>query len=374
MSPTRSVAVAGVATTDYGAFPETDATGLAVRALSDALADAGLQRQNVDGLITSRVPSHPRFCELAGIDPHFVLQLPAYGRLTGVAIKAAIDAVLAGHVEVVALAYGNDGRSKRVHYGGGDSEEEQTLWHAWGMTSPGAQHALMFQRHNALHGTTTEQLGEISVAFRHHASLNESAVMRKPITLEDHHKSRFIVAPLRLLDYCLINDGGVALVITTSERARACRRPPVEVLAAATAGELSQTSFPPEDFWHAPLAACAAESYGSAGIAPDDVDTAQIYDNFTPTVVFTLEGLGFCERGEGGSFVENGALSLRGRLPSNTSGGHLSESYMQGWALNVEAVRQLRGEAGARQVPDCEIAQYAAAAPLCSSIIYAIGR
>lgn len=374
MNATRSVAVAGVATTAYGSFPETDATGLAVRALSDALADAGLQRQDVDGLITCRVPSHPRFCELAGIDPHFVLQLPAYGRMTGVAIRAAIDALLAGHVEVVALAYGNDGRSKRVHYGGGDSEEEQALWHAWGMTSPGAQHALLFQRHSALHGTTSEQLGEISVAFRHHASLNESAVMRTPITLEDHHKSRFIVAPLRLLDYCLINDGGVALVITTSERARACRRPPVEVLAAATAGELSQASFPPEDFWHAPLAECAAESYGGAGIAPDDVDTAQIYDNFTPTVVFTLEGLGFCERGEGGSFVEDGALSLRGRLPSNTSGGHLSESYMQGWALNVEAVRQLRGEAGARQVPDCEIAQYAAAAPLCSSIIYAIGR
>lgn len=372
MSAGHTAAVAGVATTAYGSFPETDAMGLARQALMDALSDAGLQRADVDGLITCRVPSHTRFSEIAGINPNFVLEIPPYGRLTGVAIKAAVDAVLAGHVEVVALAYGNNGRSRRVQYGGGDADVavEQRLWHAWGMTSPGAQHALLFRRHSALYGTTTQQLGHISVTFRDHASRNDSAVMRKTITLEDHENSRFIVEPLRLLDYCLINDGGVALVITTSERARACRKPPVEVLAAATKGNFSQASFPPEDFWHAPLAACAAESFGAAGITREDVDTAQIYDNFTPTVIFTLEGLGFCARGEGGFFVEDGALSLGGRLPTNTSGGHLSESYMQGWALNVEAVRQLRGEARNRQVPNCRIAQYAAAAPISSSIIY----
>lgn len=372
MSRTRAAAVAGVATTAYGSFPHTNATGLALQALDDALADAGLERRDIDGLITCRVPEHPRFCELAGIDPNFVLELPAYGRFTGMAIKTAVDALVAGQVEVVALAYGNDGRSKRVHYGGGDAEGEQSLWHAWGMTSPGAQHALLFQRHSALYGTTTEQLAHVSVAFRNHALLNDSAVMRTPITVEDHEKSRLIVAPLRLLDYCLINDGGVALVLTTMERARSCRRPPVEVLATATAGALSNSSFPPDDFWHGPLAACT-QSFDAAGITPEDVDVAQIYDNFTPTVVFTLEGLGFCPRGEGGPFVQDGALSLGGTLPTNTSGGHLSESYMQGWSLNVEAVRQLRGEAGARQVPDCTIAQYAAAAPLCSSIIYGRG-
>ena len=369
----RRAAVAGVATTAYGSFPETDATGLALRALSEALDDAGLERHEVDGLITSRVPAHPRFCELAGLDPSFVLELPAYGRFTGMAIKTAVDALLAGHVEIIALAYGNDGRSRRVHYGGGNAEGEQSLWHAWGMTSPGAQHALLFQRHSGLYGTTTEQLAHISVAFRDHASLNESAVMRNPITVKDHENSRLIVAPLRLLDYCLINDGGVALVLTTLERARACRRPPVQILATATASALSDSSFPPDDFWYAPLTACA-ESFAAAGITPEEVDVVQIYDNFTPTVIFTLEGLGFCGRGEGGPFVEGGALSLGGSLPSNTSGGHLSESYMQGWALNAEAVRQVRGEAGARQVPACRIAQYAAAAPLCSSIIYGTGE
>lgn len=368
------MAVVGVATTSYGSFPETDGMALAVQALVEALEDAGIQRRDVAGLITSRIPSHPRFCELAGIDPRFALELPAYGRLTGVAIKAAMDAIHTGQVEVVALAYGNDGRSRRVRYGGGDSEGEQPLWHAWGMTSPGAQHALLFRRHMSLYGTTTEQLAHIAVAFRQHAHLNESAVMRDPITIEDHQNSRLIVAPLRLLDYCLINDGGTAMVLTTSERARSCRKPPVHVLAVATAGQLSGSSFPPDDFWHRAMSVCAEEVYGRVGIGPADIDTAQIYDNFTPTVIFTLEGFGFCQPGEGGEFVEGGALSLGGRVPTNTSGGHLSESYMHGWALNVEAVRQLRGEAGRRQVAGAEIAQYMAAAPLSSSVIYGAAR
>jgi acetyl-CoA acetyltransferase len=290
--------------------------------------------------------------------------------MSGVGIAAAANAVADGRAEVVALAYGNDGRSRRVYYGGAGSGEDRDLWQAWGMTSPGAEHALLFRRHSHLYGTTSRQLAEVSVAFRGHAALNPAAVMREPITVEDHQRSRFIVEPLHLLDYCLINDGGVALVVTTLERARDCRRSPVEVLAAATAGGLAEASFPPEDFWRAPMEACADDSFGRAGLAHADVDVAQIYDNFSPTVLFTLEGFGYCGTGEGGAFVEDGALRLGGRLPTNTSGGHLSESYMQGWALNVEAVRQVRGEGGERQVPGARVAHYMCAAPLCSSILY----
>jgi acetyl-CoA acetyltransferase len=132
------------------------------------------------------------------------------------------------------------------------------------------------------------------------------------------------------------------------------------------------SSFAP-NFWYDELQEVARQVYGMAGVGPQDIDALMTYDNFSPTVLFSLEGLGFCEKGESGAFVEGGRLGLKGSLPTNTDGGHLSNSYMQGWALNVEAVRQLRGECGSRQVPDCEIVQYAGATPCCRSIIYTRG-
>jgi acetyl-CoA acetyltransferase len=366
----RIAAAAGVATTAFGSFPETDATSLAVQALWGALDDASLSRRDIDALITMRVPAHWRFCELAGIDPDYVVPLPPFGRMTGVAIQIAAELVESGTAEVVALAYGNDGRSNRVRYGGSDWEEDQGLWRAWGMTSPGAEHALLFRRHQWLFGTTTEQLAAVSVAFRRHASMNPAATKRDPITIEDHEASRPIVLPLRLLDYCLINDGGVSIIVTSLERARSCPKPPVQILATATAGSLGASSTPPDDFWYEAMSRCAKAVYGRAGVGPQDVKCAQMYDNFTTNVLFTLEGFGFCGRGEGGAFVSTGALEPGGGLPSNTSGGGLSESYMQGWNLNVEAVRQVRGDAKERQVSGADVVQYMAAAPLCSSVIY----
>lgn len=368
----RQPAVAGVGSTRFGTFPETDAMGLALEALGVALDDAAVSPGEVDALITMRVPAHWRFCELAGIEPGYVLPLPAFGRMTGLAIQNAARLIAEGHARVVALAYGNDGRSRRVRYGGSDWIEDQGLWREWGMTSPGAEHALMFSRHQWEYGTTTEQLAAVSVAFRRHASMNPDAIMRKPITIEDHESSRPIVAPLRLLDYCLINDGGLAMVVTSIERARSSPKEPVIILAAATAGALSHSSFPPEDYFYDALSTCAGVAYAQAGVSPGDVDVAQIYDNFSTAVLFALEGFGFCNRGESGSFVEGGTLELGGRLPSNTSGGHLSESYMQGWNLNVEAVRQLRREAGNRQVSGARISQYMAVAGLCSSVVYGV--
>lgn len=376
MSPPahRRVAVSGVAVTAFGKLPDRDATALAHDALADALHDAGVTAADVDGLVTSRVPSYARLCELLAVNPRLVWPLPAHGRMSGVGIAAAAAAVADGRADVVALAYGNDGGSKGASYGGAGWDVDQSLWHAWGMTSPGAEHALLARRHMDLYGTTSEQLAAVSVAFRTHAGRNPGAVMRQPITVAGHQASRLIVDPLRLYDYCLINDGGVALVITTLERARAAPHPAVEILAWSTASSLRGSSLPPDDFWQAALRSCADEAYGQAGVGPADIDVAQIYDNFTPTVLLTLEGFGFCAPGEGGPFVQSGALELGGNLPTNTSGGHLSESYMQGWALNVEAVRQLRGELGARQVAGAEVAQYMAASPICSSIVYATPR
>jgi acetyl-CoA acetyltransferase len=228
----------------------------------------------------------------------------------------------------------------------------------------------MARRHMELYGTTPDHLGAVAKTIRAHAALNPAAVMRAPFTLSDYHATRFICEPLHLLDYCLINDGGVALILTSGERARDLAQPPVYLCGYGMATALAGSSFPPDDFWREPMSKAATASFGAAGIKHSDVSTLMIYDNFTPTVLFSLEGFGYCAPGESGPFAAAGHLALGARYPTNTSGGHLSESYMQGWALNVEAVRQVRGACGERQVKDCAFAHYMAAAPVCTSIIY----
>src|SRR5499426_1229012 len=270
------VAVAGVGTTRYGKLPEYDAYDLGVWALKEALADCGLGFDAIDGLIVNRIPDYQRFGEITGLDPRYTNTTPGQGRFSGICIQTAVAVIAAGMAETVALVYGNNGRSAGDHYGGASDAYGSGgagLWFPYGMTSPGAFHALMMRRHMEQYGTTAAQLGAVAMAFRKHASLNPDAVMRTPFTIEDYLAARFICEPLRLLDYCLINDGGVAMMI---------------------------------------------------------------YDNFTPTVLFSLEGFGFCPVGESGPWVADGKLQLGGAFPTNTSGGHLSESYMQGWALNVE--------------------------------------
>lgn len=361
----------GVGNTAYGNFPETDSYGLGAEALKKALDDAGLTIDDIDGMIVNRIPSYERFSEMVGLkNQTFGLQLQSSGRMSALSVMMATIALVTGQAKYIALVYGNNGRSVRDYYGGGPG-----LWSPWGFTSPGARHAMMFRRHMELYGTTTRQLAEVSVSVRYHACLNPDAVMRNPITIEDHESARFITAPLRLLDYCLINDGAVCMILTSKERAKDFRKPPVLI-----SGFGAQETFSPSaisnfdmDFWYPAVKAAGEQARGMAGVTHDDIDALMCYDNFSPTVLFSLEGLGFCKQGEAGSFVENGALSLGGRLPVNTDGGHMSNSYMQGWALNVEAVRQLRGECGARQVPDCEVVQYVQATPCTRSIIYTRG-
>jgi acetyl-CoA acetyltransferase len=307
--------------------------------------------------------------EVLGLNPRWTIPLPAHGRMSGMGIIEAATAIASGLCNYAVLLYANIGRSRRVNYGG---DEIQGIWGPWGFTSPGAAHAMAFRRHMEMFGTTTRQLAEVSVAVRYHACLNPDAVMRNPITIEDHESARFIAAPLRLLDYCLINDGAVCLILTSKERSRDFAKPPVLISGFGAADTFSPSSIAnfDMDFWYPAVSAAGRQAYDMAGVTHGDVDALMCYDNFSPTVLFSLEGLGFCARGEAGAFVEDGALSLGGRLPVNTDGGHLSNSYMQGWALNVEAVRQLRGECGARQVLDCEVVQYVQATPCSRSIIY----
>ena len=369
----NKVAVVGVGNTDFGRLPGYSPYDLGLWAFKNALNDSGLQKSQIDGVIVNRIPDYQRFCEIAGINPRFALVTPGQGRMSGNSIQIAVAALAAGLCKTIALVYGNNGRSAGARYGG-DSDTYGSggagMWFPYGMTSPGAVHAMMMQRHMAQFGTTPRQLAEIAVTFRSHAALTPWAVMRDRITVEEHMHSRYICEPLHLFDYCLINDGGVALILTTADHARDCRQPPVYVRGFSSATRLADSSFPDGDYWYEPMSQVARDVYEMAGVSHNDLDGLMIYDNFSPTVLFSLEGFGLCPRGESGRLVEGGRLTLGGEFPSNTSGGHMSESYMQGWALNAEAVRQLRGQCGERQIPGAKLIQYMCAAPLVTSIIY----
>jgi acetyl-CoA acetyltransferase len=363
------IAVVGVGTTAFGAFPEIDDYGLAAQAFRLAIEDCGLNKNQIDGLGVCRIPFYGRMGEIIGIDPRWTITLPPHGRMSGISIIEAMSALNSGLTNYVALIYASIGRSRRVNYGG---DESPSIWNPWGFTSPGAAHALAFQRHAQLYGTTTRQLAEVAVAFRQHACMNPAAVMNKPITVEDHQNSRFITAPLRLLDYCQINDGAICLILTTSERARDLRQKPVYISGIGAQDNFIGSSLPnfSPDFWYSAQRKVAGQVYGMAGVTHQDIDAFMCYDNFSPTVIFSLEGMGFCGKGEGGAFVENGRLQIGNSLPTNTDGGHLSNSYMQGWGLNAEAVRQIRGGNGPRQVKNCKVVQYVQATPSTRSIIY----
>jgi acetyl-CoA acetyltransferase len=369
----RPVAVAGVGNTAFGKLPGHDVYDLGMWALKEALTDAGMGFDDIDGLIINRIPDYQRFGEIAGLAPQFVTITPGQGRFSGICIQLAASLIESGACATVALVYGNNGGSAGETYGGlGDSYGSGGggLWFPYGMTSPGAYHALMMQRHMALYGTTVDHLGAVAAGFRAHAARNPAAVMRKTFTIEEYRAARMICEPLRLLDYCLINDGGVALVLTSAKRARNLAKRPVYVRGYAMETRFVGSTFPPDDFWHGEMQQAGQRSFDMAGLKREDISALMIYDNFTPTVLFSLEGFGYAPVGESGPWVAEGHLAFGGRYPANTSGGHLSESYMQGWGLNVEAVRQLRGECGERQVPGAANVHYMAAAPVVSSIIY----
>lgn len=374
MRRVRDVAIVGIGNTTYGRLPEHDACSLGLWAFDEALKDCNLAYENIDGLILNRIADYQRFGTLCGINPAYTLTTPAHGRFSAICIQTAVAAIQTGLAETIALVYGNNGRSAGVRYAGDSApydSEAGGLWFPYGMTSPSAYHALMTQQHMHRYGTTQRQLGTVASTIRRHASLNPDAVMRQPFTVDEYLESPFICEPLRLLDHCLINDGGVAMIVTTAERAADLPRKPVFIRGYGQSATFEGSDFPPTDYWLRAMREAGRRSYAMASVGPEDMSGLMIYDNFTPTVLFSLEGFGYCKPGEAGPWVEQGHLALEGRYPTNTSGGHLSESYMQGWNLHIEAVRQIRGQAGARQIADAGLIHYMAAAPIVSSIIYA---
>lgn len=366
-------AVLGIGSTGFGVFENETAITLGSTALSQALDDAGLTRADIDALIVVRIPDYQQFALNFSLDPKIAFTLQAQGRMCGVAMELGHALIASGRARTVALAYGNDGRSRGMKYGGAADRygsEDAAAWFPYGMTSPGAQHAMMFAQHAHEFGTDARALAEIAVTFRRHALLNPASVMKKPITVQDHQNSRFIAEPLRLLDYCLINDGGVAVVLGEADMARDGPQPPVYLRAVECQTRLTGSTFPPMDYWHGSMQAVARSVYEISGLGPEDMDALMIYDNFSPIVLFALEGFGYCPIGESGRWVGEGHLALGARYPTNTCGGHLSESYMQGWGLVAEGVRQVRGTAGARQVQGARNVHFMCASPVTSAIVF----
>jgi acetyl-CoA acetyltransferase len=320
-----------------------------------------------------RVPSYIRMAQVLGMrDLSVVKSFEGSGRFSGIMINTAAAMVHAGMAQTIACIYGNDGRSTGARYGGEEGGGSETLIFdtPYGMTSPGAQVAMMWQRYQHDYGAPREALAHLAINNRSNAALNPSAVMRDPLTMEDYERARYICEPLKLFDYCLINDGAVCIIVTTAERARDLKKPPVYISAAAMAGDVSD-QYAVDDFFYNPLQRMASEIYPAAGISPADLSFANLYDNFTPTILFTLEGMGLAPRGEAARWVTPERIArVGGEMPLNLSGGHTSESYMQGMGHLAECVRQLRGECGERQVANPHHALYTCAAPLCCATIF----
>jgi acetyl-CoA acetyltransferase len=362
----RTPVIVGVGLSDYPKAPHLDTLGHHAQAVQRVLADSGVDKADIDGFVSAGMGGNELtagVAEYLGINYRYLDGTMTGGSSFEYHVQHAAAAIREGMCDTVLISYGSDflsrmgrtlgtgglGRSDRVP---GAMQYEAPF----GNTLVGS-YALAARRHMHEFGTTSEQLAEIAVGVRDYAGLNPDALYREPITVEDVLSSRLVADPLHKLDCCVVSDGGGALLITTAERARDLRQPPVYILGAASAQTHWNISQMP-DFTTTAGAQCGPEALAQAGLGPGQVDTVQIYDSFTITVLLLLEDLGFCQKGEGGPFVAEGHLRRGGRLPLNTDGGGLSSSHsgMRGIFLLIEATRQLRHLAGEAQVPDCRIA------------------
>lgn len=360
MTLRNKAAIVGVGATKQGKIFGSTALSLATEAFKLALEDSGLKKDEVDGLLTFPGTTAPenqhqylRVGEALGINPNYTGSMHMGGATAGALIQNAVMAINAGLANNVACVFGDTAKTGGSRFNRASGSDGDS-WGIWGMMSAAANSAITARRHMHEFGTTSRQLGEVAVACRKHASMNPNAYMREPITIEDHQNSRWIVEPLRLLDCCLISDGGVCIIVSSTERAKALKQPVVTIRGMGQG--YTTMNLEKEDWWYLTHQRTACQkAFEMAGIEPKEVDVAQLYDNFTISVILWLEHAGFAPVGEGGAFVEGGRIQLGGDLPVNTAGGNLSESYMEGWLHIVEGVRQLRGQCGPRQVDGAEI-------------------
>jgi len=367
MSLRDRYAIAGVGTSRLGKVPGVSALGLISEAMRNCVEESGIDKNEIDGVIC-RGPDdvygfHQRVAERLGINVGFSTTMDNGGASQILSVALATMAIDAGLCNVVLCGYGRDAWS-RTHV----SEEARISGRAaavaryefsgeeFGMFGAPAMHALGAKRHMDRYGTTKEHFGAVSLAFREHALRNPEAQMKKPLTMADYLEARPIVDPFNVLDCSLRSDAAGAMLIMSKERAEQLRPHPILISGFGTYNN-TRGWFVDDHMLTTAAAPSAQKAYAMAGIGPDEVDTFQVYDCFTYMAIVQLEDYGFCGKGEGGPFAASGALAIGGSLPTNTSGGQLSESHCEGVLQIVEAVRQLRHDYDdRRQVGAAEVA------------------
>ena len=349
--------IVGVGNTGYGKLPGRSAVSLTVEAIRNAIEDCGIDKGEIDAVLTKYPTSgfqslfSATVAQAIGVVPKVTATIDQAGASNIGLITYAMMCIEQGLCNVAVVSYGDNPLSgNRSAYARPRGESA-----AYGFFGAPSGYALVAQRYKYEFGLTEEHLATIPIAFRNNACLNPNAQFHQPITLEEYKANRYVAEPFHLYDCCPVSDGAAAVIVTSAERARSLKKPPVYVMGFGQ-GHPSW-DLPQREQWTTSGAAVAGPiAFQMAGITPQDVDTAHLYDCFSIVPIITLEDYGFCKKGEGADWVQGGRINLDGELPLNSSGGLLAETGMPGMQHVLEAVRQLRGEAAERQVKDAEIA------------------
>ncbi|MEX2158513.1 MAG: thiolase family protein [Dehalococcoidia bacterium] len=363
-------AISGLGITEQGRVYGHDAAWFACEAVKLAIEDSGLRKDEIDGLLVNQgVTPLPG---LGGIDLQNHLGLTdlrllssmnAGGATASMMVQYAALSIAHGMANNVVCVFADaplrEGRGGGAAYGGAmagmQPQGMRGLYTAFGLFGVNAHYAMAARRHMGMYGTTSDHLGAVAVAERQWATMNPIAQQREPMTLEDYHASRWIAEPFHLLDCCLVSNGGVAVVVSSADRAKDLKQPPAYIwgMGQGHPGDLRRKGWDVETKTGAPIA--KERAFSMAGIGVKDIDVCQVYDCYTYTVLVTLEDYGFCAKGEGGPFVADGKLGPGGALPTNTGGGQLSGYYMWGMTPLSEGVIQTRGQGGERQAPKHDV-------------------
>jgi acetyl-CoA acetyltransferase len=353
-----------------GQQPDRSERMIAAEAAQRAIEDAGLTRKDIDGAIDlrrtggggDRASYVDAYSRVLGLNNCFYFVVGRGGALAGLGIATALSFLDRGIAKYICImgavtdwSQAQESR-KHGHRGMAHAEKAGYWGKALGDLRAVSHHSWMAARHMAVYGTTSRQLGAISVAERTWACMNPEAKMYgRPITIEDHQNSPLVAEPYHLLDISLVSDGGIAFILTTADRAKDCPKPPVYVLGQGFGEVSSELWWEKKNFTHMAVRPAKEQAFGQAALTLDDVDCAQFYDCFTAEVLFQLEDYGFCKKGEGGPFIESGAIGSGGSIPVNTSGGLLSCYHLGDLTGMAESIRQIRREVGERQIEDCNV-------------------
>ena len=372
-NPTGKTAITGIGASAFLRDSGLGTTEMLAQALREALDDCGLRRDQVDGLAVNAGGDFDRLAEQLGLTVRHANQLWTHGRMCVPTISQAALTVAAGLADHVACLYAIDISERGGGFGGARSHGAEEFREGggahgelphYGLTHPASGAAMAWQKYRHRYSAGDEQLSAVAVTQRAHAALNPAAIMRGPMTVADHLASRPVVAPLRLFDCAVVNDGAVCLIVTTTERARDLAKPPV-LIAGMQGLHAGREEYvfgrPGLGVWQQTETREVrrdTQVFGMAGLGPGDIDGFYCHDSFSPLVIFGLEEFGFCAPGEAGRWIADGHGRLGGKMPVNTNGGHLSEAMMAGWGHQMEIVRQLRGAAGERQIEGAEALFY----------------